>query len=274
MKLCRLFGVSRSRYYDHCARQKRLDPERLRLRAQVQTLFNQSRGSAGSRTIRQQLNDQGIRIGRFKTSRLMEEAGLVSGQPGPHRYKPTGGERPDVPNRLNRAFTTSAPNQVWCGDITYIWTGQRWSYLATVMDLYARRIVGWALSDKADAALAIRALDHACNVRGSPPGVLFHSDQGAQYASVSFRQRLWRYRFTQSMSRRGNCWDNSPMERLFRSLKTEWVPPLGYPSLDAARRDIGQYLMGYYNQRRPHRHNGGLSPVKAEEKLIAMSGNS
>jgi putative transposase len=220
------------------------------------------------------MNDQGTCIGRFKVSRLMKEAGLVSGQPGVHRYKRTGAERPDVPNRLNRAFTVSAPNQAWCSDITYIWTGLRWSYLATVMDLYARRIVGWALSDKADAALAIRALDHAYVVRGLPQGVLFHSDQGVQYASISFRQRLWRYRFTQSMSRRGNCWDNSPMERLFRSLKTEWVRPLGYLSLEAARKDIGRYLMGYYNQQRPHRHNDGLSPVKAEEKLNVVSGIS
>ncbi|KAF0809710.1 transposase OrfAB subunit B [Alcanivorax sp. S71-1-4] len=273
-KLCRLFGVARSRYYDHCARRGRIDAERLRLRVQVQSLFSQSRGSAGSRTIRQQMNDQGTCIGRFKVSRLMKEAGLMSGQPGVHRYKRTGAERPDVPNRLNRAFTVSAPNQVWCSDITYIWTGQRWSYLATVMDLYARRIVGWALSDKADAALAIRALDHAYVVRGLPQGVLFHSDQGVQYASISFRQRLWRYRFTQSMSRRGNCWDNSPMERLFRSLKTEWVPPLGYRSPEAARKDVGQYLMGYYNQQRPHRHNGGLSPAKAEEKLNVVSGIS
>lgn len=269
-----MFGVAHSSYYDHKARRDRIDLARLRLRSQVRALFKRSRDSAGSRTITRRMNDQGVVIGRFKVSRLMAEAGLVSGQPGRHRYQRTGEARPDVPNLLKRTFDVAAPNQVWCGDITYIWTGQRWSYLAVVLDLCARRVVGWALSERADAALAIRALDHAYSVRGAPEKVLFHSDQGVQYASVAFRQRLWRYRFQQSMSRRGNCWDNSPMERLFRSLKTEWVPAHGYPSLEAARRDVGEYLMVYYNTERPHQHNAGLSPVDAEEKLNLLSGNS
>lgn len=266
--------MPRSSYYEHRARQERVDHRRVQLREQVRELFGRSRGSAGSRTIREQMNEQGIQIGRFKVARLMAEAGLVSGQPGRHRYKRTGAEHAAAPNRLNRAFTVSAPNKVWCGDITYIWTGRSWSYLAVVIDLYARRVVGWHVSDRPDATLVVRALDHAYSVRRKPKGVLFHSDQGVQYTSIAFRQRLWRYRITQSMSRRGNCWDNSPMERLFRSLKTEWVPPLGYASRDAARRDVGLYLMGYYNIDRPHRHNGGLAPVKAEEKLNLLSGNS
>ena len=103
---------------------------------------------------------------------------------------------------------------------------------------------------------------------------MFHSDQGSQYASRRFRQRLWRYRMVQSMSRRGNCWDNAPMERLFRSLKTEWIPPMGYHSLTAARKDISSYLMGYYNTVRPHAFNGGIAPALAEEKLKTVSGIS
>ncbi|WP_036234572.1 integrase core domain-containing protein, partial [Marinobacterium litorale] len=110
--------------------------------------------------------------------------------------------------------------------------------------------------------------------RGQPEGILFHSDQGCQYTSLKFRQRLWRYRMEQSMSRRGNCWDNSPMERLFRSLKTEWVPETGYSSLLVAKMDIGRYLMDYYNRQRPHRANGGISPLAAEEKLKTVSGIS
>ncbi|WP_017903851.1 DDE-type integrase/transposase/recombinase, partial [Pseudomonas asplenii] len=104
----------------------------------------------------------------------------------------------------------------------------RWSYLAVVLDLYSRRVVGWAMSAKPDAELVVKALERAYEMRGRPRGVLFHSDQGSQYGSRSFRQRLWRYRMTQSMSRQGNCYDNAPMERLFRSLKTEWVPTVGY----------------------------------------------
>ena len=110
--------------------------------------------------------------------------------------------------------------------------------------------------------------------RGKPKGVLFHSDQGSQYSSRKFRQRLWRYRITQSMSRRGNCWDNAPMERLFRSLKTEWIPSTGYISLKEARRDISYYLMNYYNYQRPHQYNDGIPPAVAEEQTKLLSGNS
>ena len=142
------------------------------------------------------------------------------------------------------------------------------------MDLFARRVVGWALSSKPDADLTIKALDHAHEQRGKPEGVLFHSDQGSQYGSLRFRQRLWRYQINQSMSRRGNCWDNAPMERLFRSLKTEWVPAMGYRSMTEARKDIGLYLTGYYNWQRPHTANDGLAPAIAEEKLNLLSGIS
>ena len=126
------------------------------------------------------LNDEGVLIGQFKVRRLMGELGLICKQPGPHAYKQATVERPDIPNRLNREFSVSCPDLAWCGDITCIWAGQRWSYLAVVLDLYARRIVGWALSDRPDAELVVKALDHAYEQRGKPTGVLFHSDQGSQ----------------------------------------------------------------------------------------------
>lgn len=173
---------------------------------------------------------------------------------------------------MNRQFDVAAPNQVWCGDITYVWAQGRWHYLAVVLDLFTRRVVGWAVSSHPDADLVVQALTMAYEQRGCPQGVLFHSDQGGQYSSRKFRQRLWRYRIRQSMSRRGNCWDNSPMERLFRSLKTEWLPTLGYMSVQEARRDISHYLMHRYNWVRPHQFNEGLAPAVAEEKLSAVSG--
>ena len=139
--------------------------------------------------------------------------------------------------------------------------------------MYARRVVGWSLSSKPDATLAVKALDMAYEQRGKPQGLMFHSDQGSQYGSRQFRQRLWRYRIQQSMSRRGNCWDNAPIERLFRSLKSEWVPTMGYVSVTEARKDISHYLMNYYNQRRPHQHNSGMAPSRAEENLNLLSGN-
>jgi putative transposase len=268
------FDVSRSSYYDYCRRRSVVDVARVALRADVNRLFKKSRSSAGSRMITSMLHEEGIVVGRFKVRRLMNELGLICKQPGPHAYKQAAVERPDIPNRLNREFSVSHPDQVWCGDITYVWAGQRWSYLAVVMDLYARRIVGWALSDRPDAELVVKALDHAYEQRGRPKGVLFHSDQGSQYASRSFRQRLWRYRMEQSMSRRGNCWDNAPMERVFRSLKSEWIPALGYRSIRDARKDVGDYLMDYYNRQRPHTFNDGMPPVIAEEKLKILSGIS
>ena len=202
----------------------------------------------------------------------MRELGLVSKQPGSHAYKQATVERPDIPNRLNREFATEHPNQVWCGDITYVWAQGRWHYLAAVLDLHTRRVIGWAFSAKPDAELVIKALDMAYEQRGRPQQVLFHSDQGSQYASRLFRQRLWRYRMQQSMSRRGNCWDNSPMERLFRSLKSEWVPSTGYLTAQEAQRDINHYLMHRYNWIRPHQFNDGLPPAVAEENSTHCPG--
>lgn len=272
--VCGLFSVSTTSYYDQIKRQRVVDAERVKLRAEVRQVFNKSRGSAGSRSIVTKLVEKGINIGRFKVRSLMEEAGLVSKQPGGHRYKTAKEERPDIPNHLSREFDVSAPNTVWCGDITYIWAGNQWCYLAVVIDLFARRVVGWSLSDHPDADLVIKALEMAYEQRGRPKRVMFHSDQGSQYGSLRFRQLLWRFQINQSMSRRGNCWDNAPMERLFRSLKTEWIPKLGYSNIAEAKRDIGEYLMDYYNGYRPHRKNGGLSPIAAEEKLNLLSGIS
>ncbi|MFV9464663.1 IS3-like element IS222 family transposase [Pseudomonas aeruginosa] len=270
--VCSAFDVARSCYYVHRLRRRRVDARRVALRSQVNQLFSQSRGSAGSRSILGMLREEGVTIGRFRVRRLMRELGLVSKQPGSHAYKQATVERPDIPNRLNREFATEHPNQVWCGDITYVWAQGRWHYLAAVLDLHTRRVIGWAFSAKPDAELVIKALDMAYEQRGKPQQVLFHSDQGSQYASRLFRQRLWRYRMQQSMSRRGNCWDNSPMERLFRSLKSESVPSTGYLTAQEAQRDISHYLMHRYNWIRPHQFNDGLPPAVAEEKLNPLSG--
>lgn len=270
--LCRVLGVSSSGYYEYSRRKPKIDPERIALKIRLRELFRGSRNSAGSRTLKTKLNDEGMMVGRFMVRSLMKEMKLVSKQPGAHSYKPCAEERPNIPNRLDRKFNVEQQDQVWCGDITYIWTGSGWSYLAVVLDLYARRVVGWAMSSRPDAELVTQALQHAWEQRGRPQKVVFHSDQGSQYVSRKFRQRLWRYRMTQSMSRRGNCWDNAPVERLFRSLKTEWMPAMGYPGLSAAKRDIGSYLMDYYNWERPHAYNDGLAPAIAEEKLKNVSG--
>ena len=175
-----------------------------------------------------------------------------------HRYKRGGHEHIVIPNSLERQFVVTEPNQVWCGDVTYIWTGKRWAYLAVVLDLFARKPVGWAMSFSPDSKLTIKALEMAWEARGKPAGVMFHSDQGSYYTSRQFRQLPWRCRIRQSMSRRGNCWDNSPMERFFRSLKNEWVPVTGYINFSEAAHAITDYIVGYYSSLRPHDYNGGL----------------
>ncbi len=132
------------------------------------------------------------------------------------------------------------------------------------MDLFARKPVGWALSHSPDSNLTCQALSMAYESRGRPKEVMFHSDQGSHYTSRQFRQLVWRYRLTQSMSRRGNCWDNSPMERFFRSLKTEWIPTTGYRNFSEAKHCINDYIIGYYSEIRPHSYNGGLTPNESE----------
>ncbi len=212
------------------------------------------------------LTQNGVPMSRYRAGRLMKYLNLSSCQPGKHQYKNARQEHTCLPNLLERQFAVPEPDRVWCGDITYIWAGNRWCYLAVVMDLFARRVIGWSLSSNPDTALISSALRMACETRGQPRDVMFHSDQGSQYTGLKYQQLLWRYRIRQSVSRRGNCWDNSPMERFFRSLKTEWVPGNGYAGKDEARRQINDYILNYYNSVRPHHYNGGLTPEESENR--------
>lgn len=263
-----MFEVHRSRYYYQIKRANTLDTERERLKAKVVELHAASRGAAGARTLSAALTAQGEAVGRYKTARLMAEAGIESKQRRKRCYRQAQSESAIAPNHLGRAFMVQRPNQVWCGDVTYIWAGTHWIYLAVVLDLYARCVVGWALSRSPDSALTIQALVMAYESRGCPKDVIFHSDQGCHYTSLAFRQRLWQYQIKQSMSRRGNCWDNAPMERFFGSLKSEWIPETGYRNMDEAKADIVWYLTHYYNRVRPHSYNDYQTPV-AMEKAVA-----
>ncbi|WP_114079284.1 IS3 family transposase, partial [Escherichia coli] len=170
----------------------------------------ESWGSAGARTLAEMLTQNGVPMSRYRAGRLMKYLNLSSCQPGKHQYKNACQEHTCLPNLLERQFAVPEPDRVWCGDITYIWAGNRWCYLAVVMDLFARRVIGWSLSANADTALISSALRMAYEVRGQPRDVMFHSDQGSQYTGLKYQQLLWRYRIKQSVSRRGNCWDNSP----------------------------------------------------------------
>ena len=267
-RLCAVFGVHRSSYKYWQQRDKSPSVERVVIEEKVKAAHELSGGSAGARTISDIITQDksDITLSRYRASKLMKLLGLVSCQEPKHAYKKTSKEHVSIPHLLGRQFDVCEPNQVWCGDVTYIWTGNRWAYLAVVIDLFARKPIGWAMSNSPDSELTIKALTMAYELRGRPTGIMFHSDQGSHYTSQKFRQILWRYQIKQSMSRRGNCWDNAPMERFFRSLKTEWVPTTGYRSFNEAKIDITKYIIGYYSQVRPHQYNGGLTPNESEKR--------
>ncbi|EHB5929738.1 IS3-like element ISEc31 family transposase [Escherichia coli] len=266
VSLCSALEIHRSSYRYWRKRRDTVNPARVRLCSEIRRAWNQSRGSAGARTLAEMLTQNGVPMSRYRAGRLMKYLNLSSCQPGKHQYKNARQEHTCLPNLLERQFAVPEPDRVWCGDITYIWAGNRWCYLAVGMDLFARRVIGWSLSANADTALISSALRMAYEVRGQPRDVMFHSDQGSQYTGLKYQQLLWRYRIKQSVSRRGNCWDNSPMERFFRSLKTEWVPTDGYTGKDVARQQISSYILNYYNSVRPHHYNGGLTPEESENR--------
>nr|WP_264082871.1 IS3 family transposase [Pseudomonas urmiensis] len=266
VECCRVLGVKRSSFYAWRKRQARKNPERDQLRSAVEGHFKVSRGSAGSRTLTEELRRDGHKVGRYKVRSLMREAGLKCRQRRPHRYRSSGAEALIAENQLKRNFKVSTINEVWCGDVTYIQVGKRWLYLAAVLDLYARRVVGWAFSMIADARLACSALRMAAESRGKPKDVMFHSDQGCQYTSHKFRAALEEYDMNQSMSHRGQCWDNAAMERFFGALKSEWIPAGGYETEAQARADVQAYLVRY-NLKRLHSYNGYQTPVAMEKKL-------
>lgn len=259
-----MFGTHRSSYRYWSSRPRLPDAKRIVLQGLVREVHRVSNGSAGARSIAEMVSAKGVPLSRWRASKIMKELNIVSCQQPEHRYKKATKEHVDVPNHLDRQFAVTEPNQAWCGDVTYIWTGKRWAYLAVVLDLFSRKPIGWAMSFSPDSALTGKALTMAWEARGKPADVMYHSDQGSHYTSKEFRRLLWRYRIKQSMSRRGNCWDNSPMERFFRSLKSEWVPNCGYANFGEANNAITNYIIGYYSQLRPHQYNGGLTPNESE----------
>jgi putative transposase len=261
--LLKAFEMARSTYQYHCNKVNQRSSHEQALRQKVQQIYKNSRGSAGSRVVSGMLKQQGESVGRYKARRLMKSLGLSSKQEKKHRYCIAKEASVIAPNNLARQFAVDKPNQVWCGDVTYVWVGSGWLYLSVVLDLYKRRVVGWACSTSPDSELTVKALQMAYESRGRPRGILFHSDQGSHYTSQRFRQQLWRYQMRQSMSRRGNCWDNSPMERFFRSYKTEWMPKVCYSHFDQAAMDIAAY-MKYYNYQRGHSYNNYQSPAVTE----------
>ncbi len=264
--MCRLLKVPRSSYYAFARRRVRPPASPVLLKAMRQ-IHLESRCSYGSRRMAQALQHQGHAIGRHRARSLMREAQLAVTRRRTHRYRKAEGEALVAPNLLERRFDPGAVNRVWAGDITYVRTRQGWSYLAIVMDLHSRRIVGWAFAMQADTELVIRALHQARRSRRPEAGLMFHSDQGCQYTSERFVSELKSNGIVQSMSRKGNCWDNAVVERFFRSLKSEWIGEQEYGSHEQAQRDITGYIADFYNYRRIHSAASDLPPARYERSI-------
>lgn len=268
-RVCAAFGVARSTVYDWQAKQARpLSRDQQRLLAEVRTIHRQTDATYGRRRMSTELRRRSLNVGPYRARTLMRQAGLSVEVPKPPIYPKTQGALDNVaPNHLDRHFDTDCPGAVFAGDITYLWTQQGWLYLAVVMDLCARRIVGWACSDRPDTDLVIRALRLALPQRHKSGFLLFHSDQGCQYTSKAFRRFLIDQDIVQSMSRRGNCWDNAPVERFFRSLKTERIRKKTFANHQEARCDVNAYIADFYNTVRLHSAAGDKPPAERYAEL-------
>ena len=274
--LCHLLGVPRSAYYDWRDRPgKVVPPEELALRRRMKALFVASRDSLGSRMMMKNLRAEGFIIGRERVRQLMQVLNLRVKTK--RRYKVTTDSKHRLPvadNVLNRQFSPPGPNQAWGTDITYLWTQQGWVYLAVVIDLYSRRVVGWSMDRRMTAPLVIRALMMAINLRQPPPGLIHHSDRGSQYASHAYQLLLKQHGIVASMSRKGNCWDNAPVERFFGSLKREWIGDQLYRTRQAVIADVREYVAVYYNAKRLHSTLGYKTPMDYEKVINKVSGIS
>ncbi len=267
---CRLMGVSRGSYYTwRLASQKRKLSENQKLIALVKRLHKKSKESYGTRRMANALRKHGVVCGRARARTLMKLAGVKACYR--RKFRRTTNSKHNLPvaqNLLDRNFDVSAPNRVWVGDITYIWTREGWLYLAAVLDLFSRRLVGWSIGKRINKQLVTDALRMAVWRRRPLPGLLFQSDRGSQYCSHKFQKELRKHKMICSMSRKGDCWDNSVMERFFGSLKRECVWQTIYATRSEARKDIVNYIEMFYNSKRSHSYLGYQSPMEFEERSV------
>lgn len=268
--MCDVLDVSRSGFAAFDSREPsehaRTD---ARLLLEIKEVFHQKRQRYGSPRVWFELWNRGLRHSKKRIARLMQ-SGALWARPK-RRFKRTTITDPaaqPAPNLLDRQFTQEEPNAVWVTDITYIWTGEGWLYLVAILDLYSRLIAGWAVSETPDAAMCVQAFERAVARRNPEPGLLVHSDRGCQYTSVAFQESVVRNGGIQSMSRKGNCWDNAPMESFWSSLKAEMEQSVPQTRADARRR-IFEYIEAFYNSSRRHSSLGYLSPVEFEKRETA-----
>ena len=271
--MCRLLGVSRNAYYTYSKRHDNKPPDRQHsaMLEAVKEVAEASDHSYGTRRMKRALQALGFNVSRSKARKLMREAKVTVRCR--KKYKVTTNSKHKQPvydNVLDRNFETTAPDQAYVQDITYIWTQEGWLYLATVIDLFSRRVVGWSMGARMKASLVTDALRMAIWQRRPAPGLIVHSDRGSQYASNAFRSLLAANGFIGSMSRKGDCWDNAVAESFFASLKKERVQWRSYQTRLDAQQDVLNYISMFYNSRRLHSYLGYRSPMEFESAKARM----
>lgn len=269
--MCRLLEVTRAGYYAYA---KKPPPEQrpaeVKLRAKVARIHEQSRGTYGSPRVLAALRASGFPASKRRVERTMRALGLRARPRG--RFRTTtkaNPKHPVAPNILNRQFAASRPNERWVTDITYIWTSEGWCYLAAILDLFSRRIVGWALDATLNTSLPLRALDQALRCRAPAPGLQHHSDRGCQYTSQDYRAKLEALGIEVSMSRKGNCWDNAVAESFFATLKTELIHGRTWTSRIELRAAVFEYIEIFYNRQRLHSTLDYKTPDQVEKEHAA-----
>ncbi len=271
--MCELLAVSASGYYDFSQRKPNQKSEANQmLDKKIQAVYQEHRGRYGMPRIHRELNAQGEPCGRHRVARRLQHLGLKA-QVKRH-FRVTTDSRhnlPVMPNLLARDFTAIAPNQKWVGDITYVWTTQGWMYLAMVIDLYSRAVIGWSLQDQMTKELVCSALTMALWRRGFPTQVIFHSDRGSQYCSMAYQALLAQHQIKSSMSRKGNCWDNAVAESFFHTLKTELIYLTIYQTKEEAKQNIFHYLEVYYNRKRRHSSIDYQTPFEFENQFSKVA---
>jgi transposase InsO family protein len=269
--LCEVLNVTRGGYYDWIRQPDPTPVEqgRAQLLERIHLVHESSRRTYGSPRVTAELNAEGVKVCRNTVAKWMRKSGL---RPRRRRkFVPTTTDSshgfPIAPNRLDRDFAASAPNRKWVCDLTYIWTDQGWLYLAAVMDLYSRRIVGWSMQDHLKTSLTSQALMMAVQARRPYAGLLHHSDRGVQYASEEYQRLLRTHGIVCSMSRTGDCYDNAPAESFFATLKRELINGKRYTTIDQAKADLFEWIEVFYNRQRRHSALGYVSPEAFEAQI-------
>jgi putative transposase len=272
--LCRMLGVTRQGYYAYAKRppSKRLARD-AELQQQVKTIFVDNKKRYGSPRVHQQLRRDGLEVSKRRVERSMRSQGLSAGKPRCWRVNTTQSDpsHPVVANLLDRNFTASRPDERWVTDITYVWTDEGWCYLAAILDLYSRSVVGWAVAATLSTQLPIAALKMAIQRRRPEAGLMHHSDRGCQYTSFEYRTALARHGVTVSMSRTGNCWDNAVAESFFATFKNELVHGRSWSSRLELRAAAFEYIESFYNRRRLHSTLGYKTPSEVEDNYYAAN---